>query len=307
MRVSGHIEDQRSGRPIVGAIVRLEIGGGDATTRTDGNGDYMWSDDRSYRGQILTCVVEKEGYRRKELTEEIASDELRLDVGLEPVEREDPEPEHEPQRRDLRFPVWIGDEEGRPVEGARVEVTHQGRPLPELRTDTAGRVTVEIRAASAEPVVSYRVEGEGYETATGTLHPRIGVEMGITLTETEPEADGGGEELARPFWFAVGGVVVGFIFYVLVEEGVDIGAWVGAAVILGACIYSGWTRYRSSARRPILSFELDMLGLWVGLMLGGALGESPGAFAVLVVGAGVGVVGAASMWGVDKLFGSGSE
>lgn len=89
MRVYGTIEDARSERPLSGANVTVSIGDTvliENTPSIDGNFNFEFEDSLlSDESDILTCTIEKEGYRSQTLSHKIVDESAQFDVELIPM------------------------------------------------------------------------------------------------------------------------------------------------------------------------------------------------------------------------------
>ncbi|NIM17451.1 MAG: hypothetical protein GTO45_36020 [Candidatus Aminicenantes bacterium] len=89
MRVYGTIEDARSERPLSGANVTVSIGDTvliENTPSIDGHFNFEFEDSLlSDESDILTCTIEKEGYRSQTLSHKIVDESAQFDVELIPM------------------------------------------------------------------------------------------------------------------------------------------------------------------------------------------------------------------------------
>jgi hypothetical protein len=89
MRVYGSIEDARTERPLSGANITLSLGDTvliENTPSTDGRFNFEFESSLLLEeSDILTCLVEKAGYRSQTLSHKIVDDTAQFDVELIPL------------------------------------------------------------------------------------------------------------------------------------------------------------------------------------------------------------------------------
>lgn len=82
MEILGHVRSAQTQDPVEDVRVLMTLEDRDFATSTDSAGNFVWREDSSYVGKLLTCRVEKAGFEPKEVTQRIERDEIRLVIEL---------------------------------------------------------------------------------------------------------------------------------------------------------------------------------------------------------------------------------
>jgi hypothetical protein len=188
MKINGIIRYAGDGTPLPGARIRLYIGEDElADIPSDDKGEFVFSGQASYIGDILACEVEKEQYLPKKVTHKIEQDEVRLEIKLDkPV----------PKEIEVRFS--IKNKKGNPLQGVAVILEMGTSQVNVGVSDEDGLFKINLSPGLEGKALNYKAKLAGYVSVKGQVLLEKDISCQITMTR---------KSRFDKVWLWVGGLV----------------------------------------------------------------------------------------------------
>ncbi len=194
MIIKSIIRDSVTGKSLAKAKVFMYLGErklGEIYSRLDGTFSFP-VDDQSV-GETLTCKVEKDGYKIREVTRKIESDEVLLeDIELDPIMDE------------LR--LSFKDNEGNPLKNVNITIESDGDQVGVGISDKNGVLKIMIMSDLKGKTLNYKAELRGFGITSGKIRFKEESSHEITMKK-----DGPIEPHSRKKWPIIVGGVVGLV------------------------------------------------------------------------------------------------
>lgn len=195
MDVFGTVRDAGSQLPIGDAKVTLSVDGNElAVLYSDDKGQFEYRDADSYTDQTLTCLIEKPGYDKREVTREVKQDEVRLEIelGTPPVEK-------------IQFRLSVTDGEGKALEGAGITLKVGEEQVGAGHSDKAGLFEATVSQSYEGKTLTYTAKRLLYTTETGQVRLAKETSAEVALKRTE-----------FPLWAKIAAGITAVVIVVLV-------------------------------------------------------------------------------------------
>jgi beta-lactam-binding protein with PASTA domain len=194
MDVFGTIRDAANQTPVGDAEVTLSVDSNElAVLHSDSKGQFEYRDAGSYLDQTLTCLVEKQGYEKREVTQEIKQDVLRLEIEMALIEE-----------KTLEVRLSVSDEKGNALEGVGITLKVGEEQVGSGHSDKAGLFKASLSQSYEGKTLTYTAQRLLYKTETGQVQLTKETSAEITM-----------KKVAFPLWAKIAAGIAALVVVVL--------------------------------------------------------------------------------------------
>jgi len=154
-RIFGTIRNSKTRDPVKAASITLNIEGTQiAAITSDELGRYEYTAEEDYTGQTLDYVIQKEGYKRQDISHEIDRFEIESDFLMDEIE--------------IKIKGKICDETDSPLDNASISFSIGGSTI-NLVSDKNGSFSFTIGLRFLNQTIGYEASREGFKFKSGKL------------------------------------------------------------------------------------------------------------------------------------------
>jgi hypothetical protein len=174
MKITGSIRNQRTKEPIPTAHIVLSVGTTElAGFYSDKEGLFEYEVSEDYKGQILICSVDKEGFKAKAVEQELKEERIILNIELE-------------EERIEISGVVRNQKDNKPIEGVSISLKVDSESLPSVTSNSEGKFRLSIPSNYLSQTLEYTAEKKYFKTTTGMQKiERKTIAIEIRLEEKE--------------------------------------------------------------------------------------------------------------------------